>query len=122
MVGGGGGGGGGVFDVVGAPSGLVSAVLRDGWVVTVLSELDDGRVLVARLELELDAAEDNEGGVVLLLVWVSVAGTVLYGTTGWEPVLSLPPMAPGAVFDWVTNWAMPPKAVASTTPLATSAR
>jgi hypothetical protein len=72
---------------------------------------------------EGDAEDDEDGEAAvneLSLVAESLPGTVLEGAICWEPGLLLPPLTPEVAFDGVTSWAMPPKAVASTTPLTAS--
>ncbi|GLY67020.1 hypothetical protein [Amycolatopsis taiwanensis] len=66
------------------PVGVVSPVVRGGWVPTVAEEFDDGIVTVGRpsgpmvtLDIAEDEDEDDEDRGVLFSVCVSVSGAVL---------------------------------------------
>lgn len=120
------------FDVV-VPGGLVSSGGRGGVVFTepgggtsVTVGWPSGPVVTVALDDEEDDEEVaalDELGSSSATVSDSLSGTLLEGRICWEPaVLSLPPPTPEAVFTGPTSWAMPPKAVASTTPLIASRR
>ncbi|HKS44003.1 MAG TPA: hypothetical protein VJT49_02600 [Amycolatopsis sp.] len=121
-VGGGGGGWNLLAVVVTTPGGIG---LPGGRVTAVWDEPGGGRRVTVRLPSvpTLTSAvgdEDVDAGT------VSDAGssTVPPGSTCWEPGLLLPPCesAPSDDVDREASWAMPPKAVASTTPLTARTR
>jgi hypothetical protein len=117
-------------DPVGGGLGVVTPLVRDGSVSRVL--VDSPAVVVVTVRLpsgpmvtsEVGAAEESEVvGSVLLSIVESVVGTVPSGTTWCELglVFPPPPLPAGAPAE-VTSCAIPPNAVARTTPLTASRR